>query len=81
MYSTTEDLTESKRMKQYTSWGYMVEVELKDGRVYKEVLLCPNPMQNDEHLLEFHNGACISVETNNLKRITSHHFGHETILK
>jgi len=67
-------------MKKYTSWGFCIEVETIDGRVFEEALLYPDEFKENEHVLEFKNGIKINVATNNLKRLTDYKNKQELIL-
>jgi hypothetical protein len=58
-------------MKKYSSWGEFVTVETTD-KIYKNVILCPNPSNEDEHLLEYYNGDTVTIKTKDIKRINDY---------
>lgn len=66
--------------KQYTSWGNYIKVKLKDGTIFKDVLIYPNIKNNNEHILEYRNKNIVTIKTNDIKMLKDNIYKIETIL-
>lgn len=57
-------------MKKFTSWGHYADVKTKRGN-YQNVIVCPDPDNEENHLLEASNGYVVRVNTSDLMKITT----------
>ena len=66
--------------KQYTSWGNYIKVKLKDGTIFKDVLIYPDIKNNDEHILEYRNKNIVTIKTSDIKMLKDNIYKVETII-
>ena len=52
-------------MKKYTSWGTSITVETTE-KTFHDVSICPDPQNENSHLLEYYNGDVKRVLTSEL---------------